>query len=98
MVPLLFPHPETPRPWFFVQTHFSCDAVGRSFDSPLEAAPETLCRALLQRTTRRLLVAVDFYFGQLCSFSAQIKLVLMIPIRLLRIGRFASGFSRVSGG
>jgi hypothetical protein len=43
-------------------------------------------------------VAFDLYFGQFCSFSAQIGLVLKIPIRLLRIGQFASGFSHVSKG
>ena len=39
---------------------------------------------------------VSFLFWTIFFFFATDWLVLMIPIRLLRIGRFASGFSHVS--
>jgi putative membrane protein len=45
--------------------------VGRFFDW-LPGARRTFCRASLQRTIYQLPMAFDFYFGQFCSFSAQI--------------------------
>jgi hypothetical protein len=67
----LFPPRKVSRRWLFAQAHFSCDAVERSFDSSL-AARGTFSRASLQMAIHRLSVAFGFYFGQFCSFSAQI--------------------------
>ena len=58
-------------PSLFARVHFSCDAVGRFFGSSL-AARGTFSRALVQMAIHWLRVTLDFYFGQFCSFSAQI--------------------------
>jgi hypothetical protein len=42
------------------------------FDLRFHDARAGLCRLSLRRTARRLLQAVDFYFGQFSFFSAQI--------------------------
>ena len=53
-----------------MQAHFSCDAVGRFFDSALDARG-AFSRASVQMAIHWRPVALDFYFGQFCSFSAQ---------------------------
>src|SRR4030095_13505813 len=53
-----------PRPCLFAQAHFSCDAVGRFSDSSL-AARGNFSRDSVQGWRH-------FYFGQFCSFLAQI--------------------------
>jgi hypothetical protein len=69
---VLLPTRQALKSLLVCQRHLSRRSSRVFFDLRLYGSRAGLCRLSLRRTARRLLQAVDFYFGQFSFFSAQI--------------------------